>query len=265
MKKIGKILVLSTTILLGITGCTKATSETIEPTPTPIIEEQEATPTPAEATTAPDEVTPTPEEATPTPKPATPTPKPATPTATPTPKPATPTPKPATPTPKPATPTPKPATPTPSEPTDSGNGSNDSSSDIITKVYEQIELPVHVVTNAIDPMDTEKLEYNTGLKDGSKIKEVAVSEPMMSSQAYSYVVVKVKDSSDTSTIANEMLNGINPSKWICVTADELKVATCGDTIMLIMFSSSFHDYVTTDQIVEAFADACNGTIDEILE
>ena len=93
------------------------------------------------------------------------------------------------------------------------------------------------------------------------IKEAAVSEPMMGSQAYSLVVVKVNDAKDTKDVANAMLNGINQRKWICVEADNLKVMAKDDTILLFMVDSSFAETVKVAEIEAAFTDICGGSLD----
>jgi hypothetical protein len=137
-------------------------------------------------------------------------------------------------------------------------------SEIIDKIYEQKEIPLMVGTTELDFNDANMFQYYTGLTDSSKIKEAAVSEAMMTSQAYSMVLVRVNDVKDTKTIAEEMLNGINQNKWICVGADDLKVATSGDTILLIMVATTLSDSVTSDQIVDAFKTVCGGTLDQTL-
>jgi hypothetical protein len=136
--------------------------------------------------------------------------------------------------------------------------------DIIDKIYEEKNTDLALATTDIDLSDGEALKYYTGISDNSKIKEAAVSEAMISSQAYSMVLVRVKDSKDTKGIADEMLEGVNPNKWICVTADDLKIAGAGDTVLLIMTSTAFADTVTADEIVKAFETVCGGKTDFIL-
>jgi hypothetical protein len=137
-------------------------------------------------------------------------------------------------------------------------------SEIIDKIYEQKEIALKVETQEIDLTDLNQLNYYTGLNEATKIKEAAVSEAMITSQAYSMVLVRVNDKADTKQVAEEMLNGINQNKWICVGADDLKVATCGDTIMLIMVSTTLSDTVTADQMVDVFKTVSGGNTDQIL-
>lgn len=137
-------------------------------------------------------------------------------------------------------------------------------SDIINKIYEQKDTGLKLETTKLDLTDADKLKYSTGLTDASLLKEAAVSEAMISSQAYSLVLARVKDSKDTEKVAKEMLDGIDQRKWICVMADDLKVATCGDVIMLIMVESQLSDTVTSDQIVDAFKTVCGGKLDQTL-
>ncbi len=137
-------------------------------------------------------------------------------------------------------------------------------SDIINKIYEEKPLDLRLETSTVDIADTEKLKYYTGLTDASLVKEAAVSEAMITSQAYSLVLVRVKEAGDAEKVAKEMLNGIDQRKWICVMADDLKVAARGDVIMLIMVESQMADTVTSDQIVDAFKTVCGGQLDQTL-
>ena len=56
---------------------------------------------------------------------------------------------------------------------------------------------------------------------------------------------------DVKAIAEGMKNGIDPRKWICVEADDLKVAGFGDVVMLIMVNSD--SGMTAQSFVDAFA------------
>ena len=89
----------------------------------------------------------------------------------------------------------------------------------------------------VDLNDSNVVKYYTGLSDGSKLKEAYFSEAMIGSQAYSMVVVRVKDAADAASVAQSMFDGINQAKWVCVTADALAVGAYGDTVMLAMGDS----------------------------
>ena len=130
--------------------------------------------------------------------------------------------------------------------------------EIIDMIYgiKSVDLPLG--TMDIDLSDAEGAAYNTGITSLDLVESAASSESMMGSQAYSLVVVKVKDKKNTEKIANEMLNGINQSKWVCVTADDLRVAATDDVVVLIMVGSNFKDSVTAKEITDAFKSLCGG-------
>ena len=136
-----------------------------------------------------------------------------------------------------------------------------SPSKIIDKIYEKKSVELPLETTELDLSDVEMFTAVTGLADSSKVKEAAYSESMMGSQAYSLVVVRVNKSKDAADVADEMLNGINPAKWICVEADDVRVAAYDDLVMLIMVSSQFEDTVTGKEIVSAFKKVCGGSLD----
>jgi len=81
------------------------------------------------------------------------------------------------------------------------------------------------------------LKSYTGLEDAAKITEAAAFEPMMGSLAFSMVLVRTADGVDSQAVAEAMKSGIDTRKWICVEADDLKVAGFGDVVMLIMVNS----------------------------
>ena len=130
--------------------------------------------------------------------------------------------------------------------------------EIIDMIYEIKSVDLPLGTMDIDLSDAEGAAYNTGITSLDLVESAASSESLMGSQAYSLVVVKVKDKKNTEKIANEMLNGINQSKWVCVTADDLRVAATDDVVVLIMVGSNFKDSVTAKEITDAFKTLCGG-------
>lgn len=130
--------------------------------------------------------------------------------------------------------------------------------DIIDKIYEITPVELSLYSDNMDVTDSDTMSYNAGLTNLNNVKEAAVSEPMMSSQAYSMVLVRVNDESATADIANEIKSGINPAKWVCVTADDLQVVSYRDVILLFMVSSELSDTVTSQKIVDAFQQVCGG-------
>ena len=113
-------------------------------------------------------------------------------------------------------------------------------------------------TMEVDLADPDALKMFTGLGSADKISAAAVSESMMGAQAYSLVVVKVKDAKDADAVATEMMNGIDQRKWICVEADDLRVSAAGDTVVLIMVGSAHADAATAASITDAFSAAAGG-------
>lgn len=137
--------------------------------------------------------------------------------------------------------------------------------EIIEKIYAEKSVEFMVGTMPVDLTDTEwSLPAYTGLKDASKIKEAAFSEAMIGSIAYSLVLVRLNDSKDAKAVAEEMKSGIDTRKWICVEADDLKVAGYCDTVMLIMVSSEHAASVTAQDMVDAFKAVCGGELDFVI-
>ena len=137
----------------------------------------------------------------------------------------------------------------------------DSPAGIIEQIYGKFpvtDLPLG--TMEVDLADPDALKMFTGLSSADKIQSAAVSESMMGAQAYSLIVVKVKDAADASAVMNEMVGGIDPRKWICVEADDLSAAVSGDVVCLMMVGSAHADLVTSADIIDAFS-AVRGGLD----
>ena len=106
---------------------------------------------------------------------------------------------------------------------------------LVDKIYEgvSIEMPM-LMTQALDMTDSETVKYFTGLENIDDIEYVVASEPMMTSQAYSLMLVKVKDGVDADAIAKSMNENVDERKWICVTAEKIYSVASGDVVCLVM-------------------------------
>ncbi len=123
---------------------------------------------------------------------------------------------------------------------------------IVNTIYEN-KVPQFMLGNI--PVDlTDEFSYKTylGLEDPSVIEEAIVSESMIGAQAYSLVVAKVKDGEDAEKIAEAMKAGIDPRKWICVEADDIKTAVVGDYVCFCMIDSEYAEDFTAQDAVDGF-------------
>ena len=136
-------------------------------------------------------------------------------------------------------------------------------SQIMDKIYENKKVDLPIETIPVDLNDEFALTSYTGLTDSSQIKEAVASESMIGAQAYSVVLVRVKDSANVKNVADAMIKGIDPRKWVCVEADDIKVATYGDVVLYVMLTSELKDYVTANELIDSFKTVCGGTVDVI--
>lgn len=107
-------------------------------------------------------------------------------------------------------------------------------------IYSKLgkKLP-NLETQEISIEDETQVKAYTGLKSNKDIEKIVVSEPLMSSQAYSAVTVKVKSGANIEEIKKEMLENINMSKWICVSAEKMYITNNGNTIFMVMSSEDW--------------------------
>lgn len=135
---------------------------------------------------------------------------------------------------------------------------------IIEKMYEIKDPGIAVGDIEVDLEDPDAVQAYTGLSEASDISEIAVSEAMIGSQAYSLVLVRISEGAAVKDVAQAMKEGIDPWKWICVGADDLQVVARGDIVMLAMVSSELSDAVTSQDLVDAFIQVLGGEPDVAL-
>ena len=111
----------------------------------------------------------------------------------------------------------------------------------------------------VDLTDADAVFYFTGLSDASKVTDAVVYESMLGAQAFSLVLVRVAEGADTKAVAQEMTEGIDTRKWICVGADEKIVAGYGDVVMLIMVDTQLG--LKAQSYVDAFKTVCGADLD----
>ena len=113
--------------------------------------------------------------------------------------------------------------------------------DLIDKIYENLagKLP-SLQTYDVNKDNADEVSMYTGLKSTNNVETIVVSEPMMSSQAYSLVMVKTTSKkADIESMKQEMIDNINTRKWICVEAEKVYVTNYKDVIFLVMASDEW--------------------------
>lgn len=134
-------------------------------------------------------------------------------------------------------------------------------SEMVDKIYAAYPVELMMMTtSAVDLSDESWCRYNTGLRaeEAAKVDAGVLSESMTGSQAYSLVLLRVKDKGDAQTIADTMLDSIQMNKWVCVMADKARVATFGDKVLFVMTNSELTD---VDALMAAAPEALGVTFD----
>ena len=89
-------------------------------------------------------------------------------------------------------------------------------------------------TMKVDIKNIDEVNSYTGLKTNDGIESIVVSVPLITAQAYSVAIVKVKDNADVEKIKQEMLDNIDMGRWICVSAEQLYITNSGNVIFSVM-------------------------------
>ena len=120
-------------------------------------------------------------------------------------------------------------------------------SDIINTINKNNKnvLP-ELETLKVDIKNIDEVTSYTGLKTNDGIESIVVSEPLITSQAYSVAIVKVKDNADVEKIKQEMLDNIDMRRWICVSAEQLYITNSGNLIFSVMADKDIAKTVYND-------------------
>lgn len=109
--------------------------------------------------------------------------------------------------------------------------------EFLKEVYAGVSqdlLPMGIESMEQDLTDVETVQYTSGLTDLSQVDGITVSESMIGSIAYSLVYVRTKDGADADAIRQQMMENINPAKWICVQAEKQLAVKLGDDVLYVM-------------------------------
>ena len=142
----------------------------------------------------------------------------------------------------------------------------DEVSSFMDEVYQGVAedlLPNAIQTNELDLADEDMIEYHTGLTDLSGIEGAYLSESMMGSTAYSVVYIRTNDDGDAKAIMQNLMDNINPAKWICVSAEKQICALFGNDIFFVMGSADTADEVYKN--AAAAAEARGMSVSEMTE
>ena len=129
---------------------------------------------------------------------------------------------------------------------------------LIDSIYKNanVELP-SLETNEIDMSDNDTVSTYTGSQDNSNIESIVVSEPLISSQAYSLVVMKLKNSADVEKVKQNIYDNVNMSKWICVSAEKLYITNYNNIVFYVMSDEDWAQPVYT--AFKAYVNNKNGS------
>ena len=126
-------------------------------------------------------------------------------------------------------------------------GADMSVSEILDSVMSSVELEINTVTTELD---AENFPYFAFIEQAEGM-EGAVSEAMINAIAHSVVLVRVPDSEDPATVAQQIKDNANPAKWVCVEAEKTEVVRNGNLVLLVM-----SDTATADAVVKSFNTFC---------
>lgn len=120
-----------------------------------------------------------------------------------------------------------------------------------------------VMMTELDLGDADMLSYHAGLTDLNGVEGVYLSESMISSTPYSAVYVRTTDDADAENIRQQLMDNIDPAKWVCVTAEQEYAVIFGNDIFFVMGYQDTASEVLAKAI--AAAEARNMKVSDTLE
>ena len=121
-------------------------------------------------------------------------------------------------------------------------------SDILGQVYENAELNPGLV-EAMQYFDqgeiTPELVETVLGTDDVEFTEGVYSMPMMSSQAYQCVLLRLPEGADVEEAKQTLRDNADPRKWICVEAESVIVENVGDVVLFLMSDSATGEAIKT--------------------
>ncbi len=134
---------------------------------------------------------------------------------------------------------------------------------VVDQIYAACPVPLRsLMTQPVDMTMADTVTWLTGVTDPALLTEAVISEPMMSSQAYSLVLVRVADAANAESVAQMMMDNIDPAKWMCVCADDIDVGIKDDLVLFVMVDSMME--LPAADIVAGFKSVCGGSLDKEL-
>ncbi len=116
-----------------------------------------------------------------------------------------------------------------------------------------IEMKLAPATE-VDFTDVDNAKYYIGADPTDKVERAVFVEPMIGSIAFSLCVIDAKEGADIEALKQEILDNVNFRKWICVAAEKILVANCGDKIVMVMSTIEI-----VDDVYNAFNAVCENT------
>lgn len=104
----------------------------------------------------------------------------------------------------------------------------------------------------VDMTDHDMVKSFSGMENSDDIISVTAMEPMMNAQAFSVVLIEMAEGSDMEAAEAAVQAGIDPNKWVCVSADDVKTAVFNNYILVAMVNSE--NNLLADNYVNAFVE-----------
>jgi hypothetical protein len=109
---------------------------------------------------------------------------------------------------------------------------DDLANQVINELGENV--PSSLATNPIDMANDDEMEYMLGTSSLTGLVNGAVTEPMMSSIAFSLVTLEFDTAENAANAAASLLETAPTEKWVCVVPDDVQTRVVNDNYVIML-------------------------------
>ena len=111
---------------------------------------------------------------------------------------------------------------------------------MINTIYEGMpadSYPPSVASRMIDTANVDEMMYNLGVDTITGVQKAIISEPMMSSIAYSLVILEFDNADNAKAATTTLIEKAPKAKWVCVEAEDVLAKVVKDNYVIVAMSS----------------------------
>lgn len=132
--------------------------------------------------------------------------------------------------------------------TESGSKLDGSCQELLEKVYENAEFEAEqreaMKDYVMTDIPAESAEYVIGTA-GIDYVDAVCSAPQINAVAYQCILLRMEEGADVEAAKQQIADGADPAKWVCVEAESVVVESRDDLILFVMADAKSAEAIRT--------------------